>query len=241
VRVLSIVHERGAGSGVFGAAAERRGDRVAEWLPAEGAAPVADRFDAALVFGGAMHVDQEAEHPWLRGEKQLLRELLARDVPVLGVCLGAQLLAEVAGGAAGRAAAPEIGWHTVELAAEAARDPLLAPLPVRFESFQWHSYELSAPGDAARLAASAACLQVFRLDGAASWGVQFHAEATLETITEWVRDYRSDEDAVRAQLDWASVMAQTRQRIDGWNELGMGLCRRFLDHAEGQRAPRSRS
>src|SRR5205807_2849630 len=126
---------------------------------------------------------------------------------------------------------PEIGWKTVQLTPAAAGDVLLAPLPARFESFQWHSYELFAPRRAVSLARSAAYLQAFRLDGAPRWGIQFHAEATAETIAGWIRDYRSDEDAVRVGLDWDAILVETRREIGRWNELGAGICRRFLDHA----------
>ena len=231
VRVLSIVHERDAGSGVFTAAAAEQGVELIQWIPAEAAAPRPEGFGAALVFGGAMHVDQEREHRWLRGEKQLLRALLADGVPVLGVCLGAQLLAEVAGGGAMRTAQPEIGWKAVELTDEAGSDPLLGTLSTPFESFQWHSYELSAPDGAAVLARSAACVQAFRLQAGPSWGIQFHAEATADTIAGWIRDYRVDEDAVRADLDWAEILAHTRREIGRWNELGIGICKRFLGGA----------
>ena len=233
VRVLSIVHERDAGSGVFADAAAERGDELTEWIPEEAAAPRADGFDAVLVFGGAMHVDQEREHAWLRAEKGLLRGLLARGTPALGVCLGAQLLAEVAGGGAERSAEPEIGWSTAELTPEGADDPLLAPLPARFESFQWHSYEIALPRGAVALARSASCLQAFRLQETPMWGIQFHAEATSATITAWVEDYRSDEDAVRADLQWEAILLETRRQIGRWNELGVGICSRFLDHAGG--------
>jgi GMP synthase-like glutamine amidotransferase len=231
VRVLSIVHERDAGSGVFADAAAARGHELAEWIPAEAGAPGLAEVGAAFVFGGAMHVDQEQEHRWLRAEKELLRQLLTRGTPTLGVCLGAQLLAEVAGGSAIRSREPEIGWETVELTPEATGDPLLAPLPARFESFQWHSYELLAPPGAAALARSASCLQAFRLHDRPWWGIQFHAEATAETIAAWVRDYRSDEDAVRADLDWNALLRETRSRIGCWNELGASICERFLDWA----------
>jgi GMP synthase-like glutamine amidotransferase len=231
MRVLSIVHEREAGSGVFAEVAGERGDEVVEWIPAARAAPQADSVGAVLVFGGAMNVDEESEHGWLGGEKELLREFLLRGTPALGVCLGAQLLAEVAGGGARRAATPEIGWITVELTLAARDDALLGPLPGRFESFQWHSYELSAPPDAVRLARSAACLQGFRLSAKPWWGIQFHAEVTEETIAGWIEDYRSDQDAVRADLDWAAILGATRNEIESWTELGRGICRRFLDSA----------
>jgi GMP synthase (glutamine-hydrolysing) len=231
MRVLSIVQERDAGSGVFADAAAAWGATISEWIPAEAPEPPSERFAAVLVFGGAMHVDQEREHEWLRAEKRLLRGLLAERAPLLGVCLGAQLLAEVAGGAATRSARPEIGWTTVELCAEASDDALLGPLPARFEGFEWHSYELSPPAGASVLARSASCVQAFRLQAAPAWGIQFHAEATGETIAGWIRDYRSDEDAVGADLDWADMAAQTERQIARSNALGAGICKRFLDAA----------
>jgi GMP synthase-like glutamine amidotransferase len=233
VRVLSIVHEREAGSGVHAQVVRERGDEIVEWIPAQQPAPAVQDFDAALVFGGAMHVDHEGEHPWLRGEKALLRELLAAATPTLGVCLGAQLLADVAGGVVARMAAPEIGWTPVELTPEGRMDPLLGALPETFDAFQWHSYEFSPPAGAPLLARSVACLQAFRLATAPSWGIQFHAEATGETITGWIDDYRSDEDAVRAELDWEALESETKRLIAGWNELGAGICRRFLERAAG--------
>jgi GMP synthase-like glutamine amidotransferase len=232
VRVLSIVHQRDAGSGTFAEAAEQRGDELVEWVPARGPAPDPGGFGAVLVFGGGMHVDHEAGHPWLRGEKELLRRFLAAGTPVLGVCLGAQLVAEAGGGAAGRlAAGPEIGWKAVELLPGAERDPLTAALPIRFDSFQWHSYEVLPPPGAVPLARSAACLQAFRLDSAPAWGIQFHAEVTAETVASWARDYAQDEDARAVHLDPRALVDESAGRIGRWTELGRGLCRRFLERA----------
>jgi GMP synthase-like glutamine amidotransferase len=231
VRVLSIVHEHAAGPGVFADVARQRGEEVVEWIPAQQAPPAAEGFEAVLVFGGATHVDQEVAHGWLATEKQLLRSLLDLGTPALGVCLGAQLLAEVAGGGARRMAQPEIGWTVMELTSRAAADPLLGPLPARFEGFQWHSYEASPPDGAVLLARSEACMQAFSLTAAPWWGIQFHAEATNETIADWIAGYRDDEDAVRARPDWDAVRLETEKKIASWNTRGIGICRRFLDHA----------
>ena len=119
---------------------------------------------------------------------------------MLGVCLGAELLAEAGGGEVRRAPAPEIGWHTVELTDDAATDPVLGGLPLSFEAFQWHSYEFALPPGATELARSDVCSQAFRL-GDSSWGIQFHAEVALADAERWITDYRNDPDAIAIGLD----------------------------------------
>jgi GMP synthase (glutamine-hydrolysing) len=233
VRALAIVHQRDAGPGVFAEAARRRGVALERWLRAESDSPPGepDAYGAVISFGGAMHADQEQAHPWLGEEKRLLRRLLEGGTPLLGVCLGAQLLAEAAGAPPRRASEPEIGWFEIALTDEGADDPVLGPLAPRFEGFQWHSYEFSLPAGAVALAHSQACLQAYRL-GDRAWGIQFHAEVSARDAESWIDDYRSDEDAVRTGLDPAALRAQTRERIEAWNELGRGLCERFLDAAQ---------
>jgi len=232
VRALAIVHQADAGPGVFGDAFRDQGVELDEWLIAEEPRPPRDPSDyaAVLTFGGAMHVDQENRHPWLGDEKALLTGLIERGVPLLGVCLGAQLVAEVAGATARPAREPEIGWYGVELLSEAAGDPLLGPLTPGFTAFQWHSYEFDLPPGATPLARSPVCLQAYRV-GELAWGIQFHAEVTEEIVETWIADYRSDPDAVRIAIDPKRLLQETRQAIDAWNELGRGLCERFIEVA----------
>ena len=123
VRILSIVHQIDAGSGVFGATAEQRRSRARRVDPGSGTAAGRADFDAVMVFGGGMHPDQEDEHHWLRREKELLRGWLDGGVPMLATCLGSELLAEAAGGGVERLPEPQIGWHEVELTASRRRRP----------------------------------------------------------------------------------------------------------------------
>jgi GMP synthase-like glutamine amidotransferase len=235
MKVLSVVHEADAAAGVFADAAAERGDELIEWVPPSGEPPP-DGFDAALVFGGSMNVDQEQAHPWLPPEKELLRALLRDERPTLGVCLGAQLLAEAAGAEPRRADTPEIGWYEIELTAEASADPVFGPLPERFIGFQWHGFEFPLPPGAVALARSPACLQAFRAGGAA-WGVQFHAEVTRESIASWVAQAGEDgdEDARRLEVVPERLLAECDRKIAAWNRLGRDLCGRFLDAAAANR------
>ena len=229
MRILGIVNQRDAGPGVFLDAMLARGASLDTWMPPESPAPPHDPagYDAAMVFGGAMHAHHEDRHPWLGDVKDQLRGLLARGVPVLGVCLGAQLLAEAAGAPARRAREPEIGWRTVEVTPEGRRDPLLSPLAPSFTAFQWHSYEFPLPPGAAPLARSAVCLQAFR--SGTGVGIQFHAEVSATDAEAWIDDYRSDEDAVRMGVDPDALRRETRASMDAWNDLGRAFCGRFLD------------
>ena len=235
MRALAIVHQRDAGPGVFGHAMREQGIELDHWFRTETDDPPRDpgEYGAVLTFGGAMHVDQEEIHPWLADEKALLRSLLDRGVPLLGVCLGSQLLAEAAGGSARRARVPEIGWLEVEVTAEGAADPLLGPLAPRFEVFEWHSYEFDLPPGAAALARTPACLQAYRV-GDSAWGIQFHAEVSAPDTESWIDDYRNDADAIGVGIDAEGLREETRAKLSTWNELGRGLCDRFLAAAQAR-------
>ncbi len=231
MRALAIVQQADAGPGVFAEAVAARGDQLDEWLIADGEPPPDPlSYEAVMVFGGAMNVDQEGEHPWLGTQKELLRELLAAEVPLLGVCLGAQLLAEAAGEEPRRAPRPEIGWHPVELTETGEADPLIGSLPRGFTGFQWHSYEFGLADDAEPLARSEVCAQAARF-GPAAWAIQFHAEVSEADALSWIADYRSDPDAVAIGVEPEALAAETRVAIGPWNELGRDLCTRFLDLA----------
>ncbi len=232
LRVLAMVHQADAGPGVFAEAITDVGHRLETWPVAERPEPPADplAYDAVLCLGGAQHPDQAREHPWLAPEVALLADLLEAEVPLLGVCLGAQLLTLAAGGETRRAAAPEIGWERVELTEAGSEDPILGPLAPAFEAFEWHSYECVPPAAAVRLAGSpGGYLQAFAIGS--GHAIQFHAEVTADDAERWIDDYRSDPDAVRIGVDPEALRAETEGKIAAFNELGRGLCRRWIDGA----------
>jgi GMP synthase (glutamine-hydrolysing) len=234
LRVLAISHQADAGPGVFAEEARARGHSLDEWMLPDGPAPGdPGSYDAVLTFGGSMHADQEAKHPWLADEKRLLRGLIEDRVPLLGVCLGSQLVAEAADAPAEPAPEPEIGWFEVELTAEGISDPLLAPLAPRFTAFQWHSYRSPLPAGGVALARSPVALQAFRV-GRAAWGIQFHAEVTAHDAVGWAERFDEDEKAVEVGVDPDAMIATIRERIGPWNRLGRELCGRFLEVASAR-------
>lgn len=235
MRVLAIVHQRDAGPGVFAEAIEGAGGRLDEWTLAERPEPPADPlgYDAVLVLGGAMNVDEGERHGWIAEEEALLRELLAEEKPLLGLCLGGQLLAAAAGAEPHRTSRPEIGWHRVEVTAEGEDDPLLGPLAPSFEAFQWHSYGFPLPPGAVPLATSEVCLQAARL-GQCAWAIQFHPEVSAGDARHWIEDYRADPDAVRIGIDPAVLGPETDRKIGAFSELGREFCSRWMVEASGE-------
>ena len=223
MRVLSIVHHDVTDGGVFDHTAEQLGHALERWLPpAGGTAAAPGEYDAIMVFGGAMHPDQDDAHPWLAPEVDFLQGALDARVPVLGVCLGAQLLARAAGATVGPADTSEVGWVEVELTAAGHADPVLSTLPARIDAFQWHHDTFGLPAAATELATSAAARQAFTLGGHA-WGIQFHAEVTREMIASWSAAGEDDLPGTRAEM-----LAQTDDLIDTWNDAGRRLCSAFL-------------
>ena len=229
MRVLAIVHQSDSGPGVFLDAIAAARAELHTWVPAlEPSAPsAAEAYDAILTFGGSAHPVQDDVYPWLTVEKRFLAQAIRARVPLFGVCLDSQLIAEAVGTHARRCARPEIGWFEAWLTDDAATDPVVGPLAGRFQALQWHSYEVPLPAGATALAYSDACLQSYRIDDRI-WGVQFHPEVTGEDFQHWLEVDGADEDAVGMGLDVSAVAAQTRERIESWNRLGHGLCERFL-------------
>jgi GMP synthase (glutamine-hydrolysing) len=224
MRVLAVTHGPSVGAGVFAEAVHAAGHELDEWCVPVAPSRPPDRHDATIVLGGGMHADQEELHPWLLPELEFIRTELDRGRPVLGVCLGAQLLARAAGGRVFRAPAPEVGWKEVALTPAAGDDAVLSSLPQRFDAFQWHHYSWELPA-ATELARGGGLSQAYRLNESA-WGVQFHPEVTAAQIERWIAEDPADVD------DEPALRSATRKRIGGWNRLGRELCGTFLRAAE---------
>jgi GMP synthase (glutamine-hydrolysing) len=228
VNLLAVIHGEEVRAGVFAEVIESRGHRLDEWSLAWNRPPARpiDEYRAVFVFGGAMHADQDDHHPWLREENLLIQRLLNVKIPLLGVCLGAQLLAKAAHAPVQAASEPEIGWVPVETTPAARDDPVLHRLPDRFLAFQWHYYTYGLPAGAVELARSSICTQAFRL-GEAAWGIQFHAEVTRPQVETWIANSPAE---IRGRQE--ELSRETADRIEEWNALGRSLCERFLSVAE---------
>lgn len=141
--------------------------------------------DALLVFGGPMNVDEEDRYPWLAPETAAIRQAALGGMPILGVCLGAQLLAKALGARVTKNPAPEVGLLEIGLTAAGASDPLFAGWPRRTPVVQWHSDTFALPAGAIHLASSPLCHnQAFR-HGDRAYGLQFHPEVTADMVVEW--------------------------------------------------------
>ena len=222
--MLAVTHGPSVGAGVFADAVRSAGHELEEWCVPVSSEPPPDGHDAAIVLGGGMHADQEELHRWLVPELEFISGELERGTPLLGVCLGAQLVARAGGGTAVKAPVSEVGWHAVELTEAGRADPVTSALPARFEAFQWHHYTWELPA-ATELAKGGGLSQAYRL-GERAWGVQFHPEVTSAQIDRWIAE--DPEDVENAD----ALRAATHERIGGWNRLGRELCGAFLDAVE---------
>ncbi|MER6678256.1 type 1 glutamine amidotransferase [Streptomyces sp. NPDC000983] len=171
--------------------------RLRLWLQEEGLTVVEidgadtpetpDGYGGVVLLGGGFLPDDDIHHPWLARERRLARQAVEDGTPLLGICLGAQLLAAANGGTVkGNFGAPERGTCAVRLLPEAAGDRLVHGLPSSFPVIQNHRDQITRlPSAAVRLAESEACrVQAFRL-GARAWGVQFHPEVDAGRLAQW--------------------------------------------------------
>jgi len=229
VRVLSIVHDPSSlgGGGLFEEIAARRGERLDRWVVPDDDHPTLtpDAYDAIMVFGGVQHPNQDDEYRWIPREVGYIADALEAGVPMIGVCLGSQLIARAAGAWVGPAQQAEVGWHPIELTEAAQDDPVMGALPARAQGFQWHYYTYELPEGAVQLAASPACRQAYRV-GETTWGIQFHAEVTRQMLDSWLVE---GEKELQKPID--EVRRETDAYLGAWNEHGRRICNAFLDVA----------
>lgn len=138
-------------------------------------------FDWLIVMGGSMGVGDEDIFPWLKAEKLLISQAVRANKPVLGICLGAQLLASALGASVYKNRHREIGWFPVERTALANGYPVGQILPEQADVFHWHGDTFDLPEGAVHLAQSAACKNQCFIFGDRTVGLQFHLEMTAET------------------------------------------------------------
>ncbi len=234
MRVLVLQHIACEHPGVF---SEVMRDRGVEQVPVEldENEPLPDwrEFDAVLAMGGPMGAVDDAEHPWLAPEKQLVREAVDDGRPFLGVCLGVQLLAAALDARVYPAERPEVGLLPVELTPEGRDDPLFAGVEEPLVSLQWHGDTFDLPDGAALLARSPLVPnQAFRAAERA-YGVQFHLEVTGEMAREWaeVPAYRDSLADTLGEEDGARFIADVERRADELHPAARRLFANWLDLA----------
>ncbi len=159
--------------------------------------PSLDNIDTLIILGGPMGVYEMDKYPHLRTCSRLIREAINREIKILGICLGAQMIAYCLGGNVFLGNEKEIGWHYIELTGEGIKDPLMRQLAIhptvgdfwrRFKVFHWHGDTFDLPADTVLLASSKIYKnQAFRY-GNNVYGFQFHIEVTREMINEWFQD-----------------------------------------------------
>ena len=183
--------------------------------------PGTQPYHGLVALGGPMNVDETGKFPRLADEVKLLQSAFRRHLPVLGVCLGAQLMAKAAGAAVRKGEqGQELGWFPIRVSDAGRQDPLLAGLPEAFMVFHWHGDTYELPAKAVHLASSALyAQQAFRL-GEEAYALQFHVEVTPDMVERWVRESPG--------LDGAAILAGLSDHGPAVTELGRTILTRFL-------------
>ncbi|MEX1317187.1 MAG: gamma-glutamyl-gamma-aminobutyrate hydrolase family protein [Synechococcaceae cyanobacterium] len=199
--------------------------------PSGAALPDLDAVNLLIAMGGPMSVNDEAIHPWLAAEKRCIARAIERGIPVLGICLGAQLIASALGARVLPNPEPEIGWFPVQaIPTPGGGGNAVFSLPASLPVFHWHGETFELPSGAVPLARSAACAnQAFRL-GSSVVGLQFHLETTPETARALVEHCGEELVAAPFVQSAAEILAAPPERYAAsqavLNQLLTALCER---------------
>lgn len=225
VRVLTVQHEDDTGPGYIGERIRELGVQLDVLHPYRGDAvpETTEGYDGLLVLGGTPGPFDDTSAGWLPDVRRLIASALVEELPLLGICLGGELLAAVAGGKVDRIVGPpEIGLHSLQPTEAARTDPLFAGLPAAAPAVEWHWEEIVElpPGSVALCGSERFPNQAFRV-GPAAWGTQFHPEVLTEAATEWGRGSAADLAALGLTVEGvtAEIAAREPELRQVWGEL----------------------
>jgi GMP synthase (glutamine-hydrolysing) len=184
-----------------------------------------------IVMGGSETVYQLDRYPYLREEMQLIEDALKQNKPVMGVCLGSQLLASTLGATVRRGESREIGWYPLRLGEAAREDRLLRGLPAEFVAAHWHSDVFDLPAGAVALASSEKTpIQAFRY-GEKAYGFLFHAEMTREILDALIGEFR--EGLTRVGVDGDAMLSQAQSYLPRLSEISATIFGRWASPIQG--------
>ena len=190
--------------------------------------PSAEELDWLIIMGGPMNVAEEESYPWLRDEKRLIRQAIEQRKTVLGICLGAQLIADALGACVRPNAYREIGWFPVRKTDEADRATVSTAFPNSFLALHWHGDTFDLPERAIHLGRSGACdNQGFVLDERVV-GLQYHLEITPRSLERLIHYCRSDIDG-SPYVQSSEFMLANHKRFAAANTVLDNLLDRLLD------------
>lgn len=232
-RLLVFQHVAAEPLGTLDPLIRRRGHRIrfVNFERDPDAQPEVDRYKGLVVLGGPMNVDEQVARPHLRTELDAIERMLELGRPVLGICLGAQLLAHALGASVHRHHTREIGWYPLQATDAGRKDAVLAPLGAEAPVFQWHGCRFDIPHTAVHLARSEGCEQQAFRHGDNAYGLQFHLEMDEPLIERWLANPAYRDELARSGLpqDADAIRAQTRQHIATMQQQADAVFNNFLD------------
>jgi GMP synthase (glutamine-hydrolysing) len=198
-------------------------------LDSDARLPKLEGFTHVVILGGPMNVYEEDHYPFLREEDLFIKEAIQRGKCVLGICLGAQLIAKALGAKIFKASLKEIGWYDILLTMIGSKDPLFSNLPKTFPVFQWHEDTFEIPKGGKLIATSTSVPhQAFRY-GDNAYGLQFHLEVTETMIKEWMETYEEEnKDAKASPFSKAEILTETEIEIEPYTRRGISFLTNFF-------------
>jgi GMP synthase-like glutamine amidotransferase len=228
----------GEGHGIFADVLDDEGweQQVIHLYLDEPVPPDWEQSSLLVIMGGPMNVYQEMEFPFLSVETEIINMALKNDFPVIGFCLGAQLMAKVLGARVLKGQKKEIGWYPVYLTHKGKGDPFLRKFPGTFNAFQWHGDTFELPNGADLLVSSDAYFNQAMKIGTMSYGFQFHFEITKDMILEWVTAGRKEILEMGPDAQEKTIVEDTKKYLLSLHALGRAFFKGYLKKLERLRA-----